>query len=103
MASIWMGMLEVEWDDEKAASNLWKHGISFHEAATVFQDEDGLYEYDEGHSEREDRFHLIGVSNKQKMMVVIHVEREQLKLRIISAREPTAAERRRYEQGPDGR
>ena len=101
MASVWMGKLEVEWDDEKAAANLRKHGISFVEAATVFQDENGLYEYDEGHSELEDRFHLIGISSKQRMMVVIHVERESLRLRIISARDPTSAERSRYEQGVD--
>jgi uncharacterized DUF497 family protein len=102
MASIWMGLLEVEWDDEKAASNLQKHGISFPEAATVFQDEEGLYEYDEGHSELEDRFHLIGVSSRRRMMVVIHVERAALRIRIISAREPTESERRRYEQGLAG-
>jgi len=94
-----MGMLEVEWDDEKAAANLRKHGVSFVEAATVFQDEDGLYEYDMGHSELEDRFHLIGLSSRRRMLVVIHVERESLRLRIISAREPTNAERSRYERG----
>ncbi len=85
-------------DDEKAAANLRKHGVSFVEAATVFQDESGLYEYDEGHSELEDRFHLIGLSIRRRMLVV---ERESLRLRIISAREPTGAERSRYEQGVD--
>ena len=53
MASIWMGLFEVEWDDEKAASNLRKHGIAFDEAATVFQDEHGLYQVDSTHADYE--------------------------------------------------
>jgi len=77
---------------------LQKHGISFKEAATVFQDENGLYQVDSKHSDYELRFLLIGVSSKRRMMAVIHVERSYLKLRIISARAPTTKEMKDYER-----
>ena len=98
MATLWVGKLEVEWNDEKNVSNIAKHGISFAEAATVFEDEHGLYLADSSHSESEQRFLLLGVSARRKMITVVHVERGTLRMRLISARLPTAEERRSYER-----
>ena len=82
-----------EWDDEKAALNFTKHGITFDTAAKVFSDPYLLEEYDEEHSIDEDRWKIIGMVGK--ILFVIYTERGEY-TRLISAREATPRERRRY-------
>ncbi len=90
--------MKLEWDDEKAALNLKKHGVGFDEAATVFDDLFYVDFYDPKHSTAEHRFLMIGESNRQRLLIVSYIERDD-KIRIISARELTPKERRNYEQG----
>src|ERR1700722_4593806 len=97
MAVLRVGSLVFEWDDAKFDSNLSKHGVSFFEAATVFNDDHGLLQHDVAHSAGEDRFLLIGISMERRILTVVHVERGE-HLRIISARAATFRERRHYEQ-----
>jgi hypothetical protein len=97
MAVLQIGNAVFEWDDEKAASNIVKHGISFLEAATVFRDHRGILKRDLAHSVNEDRFLLIGVSLERRIITVVHVERGE-RIRIISARPATPRERRDYER-----
>ena len=86
-------MLVFEWDPEKAKENIETHGISFDEASTAFGDTLSLTMYDPLHSEQEDRFILIGNSHKNRLLVVVHIERGQ-NVRIISARKATKKERK---------
>ena len=90
--------VQFEWDPEKAEANLRKHGVAFTEAATVFFDPLSLTVPDPLHSEAEDRFVVTGLSQSQRHLVVVHVDRGD-RIRIISARLATAAERKRYESG----
>lgn len=83
----------VEWDDKKAAINKQKHGITFRTAALVFSDPDRLEIFDDFHSDDEDRYITIGMV--KKVLFVVHTDRENA-IRIISAREATAEERRAY-------
>ena len=85
-----------EWDSDKAASNLLKHGVSFEEAATVFEDAFALTVEDSAHSEVESRLVTIGISNVSRLLLVVNTERGD-NIRIISARPPSPAERRFYE------
>jgi uncharacterized DUF497 family protein len=89
---------EFEWDTEKAASNLQKHGVSFEEAATVFFDQRSLTIPDSLHSEDENRFVTTGLSSQQRQLVVVPSERDD-RIRIISARLSTSSERKKYESG----
>ncbi|MEX1185819.1 MAG: BrnT family toxin [Gemmatimonadaceae bacterium] len=92
-----MADLRFEWDPQKAAANLRKHGVSFEEAETVFSDEHALLLDDPDHSIEEDNFILIGVSAKLRLLVVCHCYREGDEvIRIISARKATRTERRQY-------
>ena len=84
---------QFEWDEQKAVSNLRKHGVSFDEAVSVFGDSMALTFSDTEHSENEDRSRTYGFSNKMRLLVVIHTERPN-GIRIISARKAT-----RYEKG----
>ena len=68
-------MLIFEWDPQKAKSNIEKHGVSFEEASTAFQDTFSLTIDDPLHSIDEDRVVLIGMSNKNRLLVVVHTER----------------------------
>ncbi|PIT52306.1 hypothetical protein BHC44_08745 [Snodgrassella alvi] len=86
-----------EWNNEKAKLNLQKHGVSFEEAITVFWDEHGLIISDPEHSESEDRFILLGMSENLRVLVVIHCERDD-SIRLISARAATKRERKQYEE-----
>ena len=86
---------DFEWDDDKAASNLAKHGVSFAEAATVFADPAAVY-LDDGSGT--DRTVVIGASLRDRLLYVVHVERRQ-RDRILSARPATRAERDVYETG----
>ncbi len=87
--------MDFIWDDRKAASNLKKHGVSFDEATTVFADPLALAIDDVLDS---DRTLLLGMSNRQRLLLVVHVELDDSTIRIISARRATSHERRRYEE-----
>jgi uncharacterized DUF497 family protein len=94
---------EFEWDQEKALSNLKKHGLSFREASTVFLDPLATTIVDHDHSEREWRWATLGLSRIGILLVVIHTYRELVgasaAIRIISARRATPSEMRDYEEG----
>ena len=89
--------MQFEWDETKAAQNLIKHGVSFEEAATVFGDPLSDTFNDPDHSAVEDRFIIIGMSEKGRMLIVAHTD-EGVRVRLISAREPTRREREFYEE-----
>ena len=91
-------MFSFEWDDQKAASNLSKHGVSFDEGVSVFGDGRALTFADTDHSDLEERSRTYGVSNKQRLLVVVHTERRN-GIRIISARKATRYEKGIYENG----
>jgi uncharacterized protein len=90
-------MLEFEWDLSKAATNLADHEVSFDEAVTAFEDPLSLTIEDPDHSEHEERLILLGRSRNNRLLVVVHTEREG-RIRLISARPATRRERRDYEQ-----
>jgi uncharacterized DUF497 family protein len=93
-------MIEFEWDAVKARTNLGKHGVSFEEAKSVFHDDYARQFFDDEHSEHEDRFVMLGLSERSRVLVVCHCERLQgAAIRIISARKATTRERKYYE-GP---
>ena len=93
-----MKALRFEWDPRKAAANLRKHGVSFEEARTIFFDEDALLRPDDDHSDDEDRFVLLGVSGRLRILVVCHCYRQNEEvIRLISARKAGVSERRQYE------
>ena len=87
---------EFEWDDEKAVSNLKKHDVSFEEGATIFNDPRIATIPDPDHSKDEERFISIGVSVQNRLLVVVHTEREE-RIRLISCRKATSGERKIYE------
>jgi uncharacterized protein len=88
---------EFEWDDEKAESNRRKHGVSFEEAATIFNDPNIATVFDPDHSKSEERFVSIGMSVITRLLTVIHTFRE-VRIRLISARKATTAEKKKYEK-----
>lgn len=90
--------MEFEWDDKKAAANLSKHGVSFDEAMTVFYDPLYVDFYDPDHAYDEHRYIIIGESAWGCLLIVSYTERGNA-VRLISAREVTAEERREYEEG----
>lgn len=102
MGFLQLGKLEFEWDDVKAVANLSKHGVSFTEAATAFLDAHAEMIADVDHSEDEDRFILLALSARMRILTVIHVARG-LRIRLISARNATANERRRYDATREGK
>jgi uncharacterized DUF497 family protein len=85
------------WDEDKAASNEAKHGVSFTEAATVFNDLLSVTIADPDHSAEEERWILIGHSHRDRLLFVAYAEREG-NLRLISARKATRLETRVYEE-----
>ncbi|HEY0171249.1 MAG TPA: BrnT family toxin [Pyrinomonadaceae bacterium] len=89
--------MRFEWDDEKAAANLRKHWVSFEEAAEVFNDPNLVTDADVGHSHDEARFFAVGYSARRMLFVIFAEGRGDL-IRIISARLPTPAERKQYEE-----
>ena len=92
-----MGALRFDWDPAKATLNLRKHGVSFGEARTVFEDEEALVTSDPVYSVGEERFIILGLSSALRILVVIHCEREQGDVvRIISARKADRQERAAY-------
>jgi uncharacterized protein len=94
-----MRELQFEWDAEKDRRNRRKHGVSFGEAESIFTDERALLLDDPAHSAEEDRFILLGLSAKLRILVVVHAYREHLGvIRIISARKAIRKERDIYNQ-----
>ena len=89
--------MNFEWDPRKEVKNRQKHRVSFHEAATVFGDPLAMTYHDPDHSEAEQRFISIGMSNSSRLLIVAHTDRGG-RIRIISARLGTVRERRQYEQ-----
>jgi uncharacterized DUF497 family protein len=84
------------WDPRKAVSNARKHGVTFEEAATVFADPLALAIQDVAH---EERTLLLGLSDRSRVLLVVHLELDDDTIRLISARRATSHERRRYEEG----
>ena len=88
--------MKFEWDPTKDRANRESHSISFEEAATVFGDRFALSWEDEEHSVGEYRTLTLGYTEQQRLVIVAHTEHED-RIRIISARQATAVERRLYE------
>ena len=88
-----MKPLRFSWDNRKNKTNLKKHGISFDEAQTVFFDENAVEFFDPDHSENENRFIMLGISYRMRILVVCHCLMENdTEIRIISARKATKKE-----------
>jgi len=90
--------IKFEWDPRKARRNLQKHGVDFDEATTIFADTLSITIPDPDHSEDEERWVTMGLSSRQRLLVVVHTEEEET-IRIISARMADRLERRKYEEG----
>ena len=92
-----MTPLHFEWDEAKNRASQRKHGVAFEEACTVFYDEEAIEFYDDEHSGREDRFLLLGLSGRLRVLMVCHCHREGGDvIRIVSARKATTTERKLY-------
>ena len=97
MYTVHMEGLQFTWDENKARANRRKHGVSFEEAQTAFFDEQARLYFDPDHSEGEDRFILLGVSYRLRVLVVCHCYRESdTMVRIISARKADKQEQADY-------
>ena len=95
--TVHMSELRFEWDEAKNRENIRKHGVSFEEARTVFLDEAAIRYYDPDHSRDEDRFIMLGMSAKLRVLVVCHCFRmNDALIRIISARKALKREARSY-------
>ncbi len=90
--------MQFEWDSAKAAANLLKHGVSFDEAKTVFDDPLYVDFYDPDHSDSEHRYIIIGQSQQGRLLIVSYTERDEA-IRLISSREVTRTEQEAYEEG----
>jgi uncharacterized protein len=86
-----------EWDPAKAAKNAREHWVSFDEATEAFADPLSLNMPDPSHSRAEERFLVLGLSRRGRLLVVSYAERGS-RTRIISARLASRSERRRYEE-----
>lgn len=92
-----MDELHFEWDKRKEKTNLKKHGVAFSEAQTAFYDENAIQFFDPDHAEDEDRFILLGMSLRPRILVVCHCFREEeTVVRIISARKADLGEEEDY-------
>lgn len=97
MYNVCMEGMQFLWDEKKNRANRRKHGVSFEEAQTAFFDERAKVFFDPDHSEDEDRFILLGVSFRLRVLVVCHCYRENDKvIRIISARKADRSEQEDY-------
>lgn len=90
--------MRFEWDEEKATSNQRKHGVSFEEANTVFEDPMAAIFEDERHSVSENREIIVGRSRQDRLLLVFFTERPRA-IRIFSARPATRQEQKDYEEG----
>ena len=89
--------IEFEWNSKKDRANLKKHGVSFEEAKTIFNDPHVITFHDPDHSEMENRFLSAGVSEKGRFLTISHTDRDE-KVRIINARRTTKKEKSAYEK-----
>ena len=97
MYTVHTSELRFEWDEAKNRQNIKKHGVSFEEAQTVFLDDSAIRFFDPDHSDNEDRFIMLGISVKLRVLVVCHCYRESDHvIRIISARKATRQEATHY-------
>jgi len=96
-----------EWDVNKAKTNIHKHQISFEDATMVFKDKNMISMFDEKHSTDEERWITIGLDINTRTLVVVHtfvsIDRDNTKIRIISARKATNNEAKIYWENQDGR
>ena len=90
--------MTYEWDARKARLNARKHGVSFEEAATVFLDPFAMTFDDPDHSADERRYVTVGVSSRQRLLLVAHADKDESTLRLISAREATRREKNAYKE-----
>ena len=90
--------IEFEWSVAKAKNNLKKHGVSFEEAETVFEDPHAYTQEDELHSDHESREVIIGYSDRKRLLMVSFIQLAEWLVRIISSRRATPRERRVYEE-----
>ena len=95
--------MKFEWDENKNQKNIKKHQVSFDEAKTVFYDNNALYEYDDYHSAMEERFKIIGISYKERLLIVCHCVKEKDIIRIFSARVADADEKVMYYEAVGGK
>jgi uncharacterized DUF497 family protein len=93
-------MITFEWNHSKAKQNQRKHGVSFEEAQSIFYDEFAIQFFDKEHSNGEERFLMLGLSNRIRLLIVVHCVREKDIIRIISARPATRTEQKFY-RGPE--
>ena len=94
-----MREIKFAWDESKNRLNRRKHGVSFEEAKAVFYDENAIQFPDPDHSQDEDRFLMLGVGYRLRVLIVCHCFREgDSIIRIISARKATKKEIERYEE-----
>ena len=95
-----MDDVSFAWDERKAAQNARKHKVSFEEAISVFLDEKAVEFFDPDHSEDEERFLMLGVSWRLRLLVVHYaLRRQDREIRIISARKATRTETKAYPWG----
>lgn len=92
--------MTFEWDEEKAEANVAKHGVSFEEAKTIFDDPLYVDFYDPDHSQDEHRYIMIGLSNQGRLLIASYAGRNDT-IRMITARPITRSEREAYEEGQD--
>jgi uncharacterized protein len=92
---------DFDWDDDKSEINRERHGVTFEEAQTVFGDRRATTIYDEAHSQSEDRWITIGLSEGGRLLVVVHTDETNV-IRIISARQATRREARQYADANPG-
>jgi len=89
--------MDYEWDPGKAAENLRKHSVDFADAVIALEDENALTVEDPDHSEQ--RFKTLGMGSSLNILFVVHCERSENRIRIISAREADRKETKQYFQG----
>lgn len=87
--------MDIEWDKDKAASNLKKHGVSFEEAASALLDPQALAQEDRA-VEGEHRWILLGMSDELRLLTVVYTLRDEERIRLISARKATRKEAEHY-------
>lgn len=92
-----MSSVTFDWDPRKDATNKRKHGVTFHEAKSVFTDDYARLIADPEHSDEEDRFIILGMSISSRLLVVCHCISNGDTIRIISARKADKRERQVYE------
>ncbi len=88
--------MRFDWDAGKARTNLAKHGVSLKEAESALQDRQAVTRYDDTHSDSEDRYVTIGLSERLRLLFVVHTERHGDTIRIISARRASKSEEAAY-------